>query len=147
MESCQHLQSMIGLLQKTLGDTVEPWVRSLCTPHLTHWALRDMARVGAPRNSAFSLPLEVTKATTRIAKNTTELRKIREGGAWEGMWVEGEIDSTHFSHWVALGRVSGLQSRNQIHTSITATMLCIGYDMERMQQAKRQVFWRVEFAG
>lgn len=31
MESCLHLQSMIGLLQKTLGDTVEPWVRSLYT--------------------------------------------------------------------------------------------------------------------
>lgn len=85
MESCLHLQNMIGLLQKTLGDTVEPWARSLYTPHLTHWALRDMARVGALRNRAFSVPLEITKATTRIAKNTTELRKIAEGGAWEGM--------------------------------------------------------------
>lgn len=54
-------------------------------PHLTHWVWRDMARVGAPRNRAFSVPLEVTKATTRIAKNTTELRKIGKGGAWEGM--------------------------------------------------------------
>lgn len=49
-----------------------------------------MARVGALRNRAVSVPLEVTKATTRIAKNTTELRKIGEGGAWEGVEVEGK---------------------------------------------------------
>lgn len=39
-----------------------------------------MAKVDAPRNRAFSIPLEVTRATTRITKNTTELRKI--GGRW-----------------------------------------------------------------
>lgn len=105
-----------------------------------------MAKVDVPGERAFSVPLGVTRATTRITKNKTELRKIggrrRRGGDVGG---GGNRFLSFFTlrspgTWLALAhkvgtrffQLSGLQCS------------CTGCSVERIQQAtKCQVLPRV----
>lgn len=131
MESCLHLPSMAGLLQTALGDTVAPGARCLYAPHLTCWTSRDMATVDVPRNRAFSVSLKVTRATTSITKNTTELRKIGERRC-RGGDVGGGGDRLHsFFTLRSPGTLPLLTKQEPHHYG------CHGCDVGRVQQATR----------